>query len=207
MLRRLALFSILFSSLALACGDKGGGGSGDGSGDGDGDGDTNTSSGTDTGGPDSDPACDMYLECVGKVDPDNLQMNEDKYGQGGTCWSEETHEECVDDCMDFTEAYKDDNPNALECGGDELCPGGCCNEGDACNPDFPCCGAGMNPPQVECFLEGATQCLCVNLPNRCNTCMNDCLATMMPPEICEASCKTWCEPNLDDDPINCRSWE
>jgi hypothetical protein len=203
MLRRIALFSILFSSLALACGDKGAGGDGEGSGDGDGDGDTATGdTGDETDGGDGDAACDQFLLCVDKVDTEEVyQMYLDKYGEGGTCWAEETPEECIDDCMDFMDAYKDDNPNALECGGDPLCPGQCCEKDTACNPDFPCCG------DEVCFLEGATQCLCLNLPERCNTCMTDCLATMMPPEQCEAACKTWCVPDLSMDPINCRSWD
>ncbi len=190
-MRQILGFVCIAASLALACGD--GGGTDDGGDDG-----TSTSTDTGDGGPDSDAKCDAYIDCISKVDPDNAGAAEDKYGPGGTCWSEDTPEECIDDCVDFTGELLDDNPNALECGGEPLCPGQCCEKEADCNPDNPCCG------DLVCFLDGATACRCLDLPERCNTCMNDCLATMMPPEICEMSCKTWCVPDLDVDPIDCR---
>jgi hypothetical protein len=93
-----------------------------------------------------------------------------------------------------------DFPNALECGGDPLCPGQCCEKDTDCNPDFPCCDGST------CFQRGATRCVCTNLPEACQTCTNDCLANMVPPETCAESCKFLCQPDLDTDPIGCRTW-
>jgi hypothetical protein len=194
-MRRLpipATFTLaLACALLLACGDKSGQGSG-GDGDGDGDGDSDTS-GT-TGGPDSDPVCDMYLECLAKVDPDSAPAEEEKYGPGGSCWTEETAPECVDDCQDKTDEILEDFPNEEVCGGEPLCADACCPKDMPCNADNPCCDG------TDCYLVGADSCLCADLPERCNMCMTDCLGNMIMPEICEMSCKVWCMPDHDADP-------
>ena len=195
MLRRLVrsycLSGALLGCLTLACG--GSKATDEGSGDGDGESESGTGDG-ETGGTDSDPACDLYLECVMKVDPEAAADVEAKYGPGGTCWSEDPHDECVDDCDDAVLEILEDFPNELACGGDPLCGNTCCAKDSACDEYSECCGG------LECHLTGATSCECADLPERCNTCMSDCLANMVPPEICTESCAVWCSPDIENDP-------
>lgn len=197
-MRKLFSMVCLLAPLAFACGDAKSTDSG--SGDGDGDGESGSDDSTTGGGANSSDECDMYLECIDKVDPNNAPAAHDLFDPDGTCWMNESAADCSDDCKDFTDSYVDDFPNALECGGDPLCPGQCCEKKADCNPDFPCCDG------TVCFQQGADRCNCLNLPEECTTCTNDCLANMVPPDTCEQSCKYLCEPDLDTDPIGCRTW-
>jgi hypothetical protein len=135
-MRRFPLVSITFLALSVSLGssackspgeDEGtadaevGDGDGDQTGDGDGD-QTGDGDGDQTG--DGDPGCYpapevclRFINCIGALVPDQLEMVEDQFGEGGSCWcgGEEMAQDCYATCVTQLDTAIMNNPTESAC--------------------------------------------------------------------------------------------
>lgn len=102
--------------------------------------------------------CAQYLACLSQVSPAELAIAIEVYGEGGSCWTTQSDELCIEACLTGMALHHASAPEScLECVDDVDCDGSPCDEGSClqCIVAYSCNGG-----VCHCGSDGGGQSCC-----------------------------------------------